>query len=116
MTVSHGAQLLEFTCALVLGLGLGTAYVCARAVRRLRGIMDLVFVLTALAACTAFFLTVCGGLVRGYHLAGIFLGMAGIIALAHRIGKGKRQEFGRQKEKKWTEAKREKKSAERLFF
>ena len=116
MTVSHGAQLLEFTCALVLGLGLGTAYICARAVRRLRGFMDLVYALTALAACIAFFLTVCGGLVRGYHLAGIFLGMAGIIALSHRIGRGKRQESGRQKEKKWTEAKREKKSAERLSF
>ena len=115
MTVSHTAQLLEFAYALVLGFMLGALYAAARAVRTLRALTDTVFVLAALAACVAFFLTVGGGLARGYALAGIFLGMAGMIALSRRIV-GKRQGSGKKKEKKWTEAEREKKSAGLLFF
>lgn len=116
MTVSHGAQLLEFVYALILGLALGAAYVGTGAVHKRRAVLDLVFALTALVSCTAFFLTVCGGLVRGYQLAGIFLGMAGTVCLSRTAGNRMKRRSGSYKEKKWTEAKREKKNAGLLFF
>ena len=75
MTVSNGAQALEFLYSLSLGLGIGAFYVLTHLIKRLRLLGDIVFVLAALSAASVFFMTVCGGLVRLFHLCGILTGM-----------------------------------------
>lgn len=84
--VSNAAQAAEFLYSLLLGLMLGTVYVLTHWFGRLKLVMDLVFSLFALSAATVFFLTVCGGLVRGYQLTAVILGMLLVVQAWHCAG------------------------------
>ncbi len=85
MLVSNTVQALEFLYALLLGFTLGTAYVLTHWFGRWKLVMDLIFSIFALGAATAFFLIVCGGLVRGYQLVAIISGMLLVVRLLRPV-------------------------------
>ena len=101
MTVSAGAQAAEFLYALLFGIGTGVVYVLTHFINRIHFLTDLLFSLIVLAAASVFFMTVCGGLVRMYHLLGIFSGMLSFIYFANRI-LNRRKNGQKQKESKKT--------------
>ncbi len=85
MIVVSGEQLRLFAYALILGLALGVIYILTHPGTRVRAGMDALFALTALAASAAFFLKVCGGLVRGYQIAALLIGLIGSVRLFRAV-------------------------------
>ena len=92
MDVPLDEQCIQFALAFLLGMLFGIGYCITRAVGRKTHpqIMDAVFAVVSLSLGTAFFLTVCRGYPRTYHLFGMTAGAAltwflcGILRPPHR--------------------------------
>ena len=89
MPVSIPEQLAQAAQALALGLILGALYFVTHLSSRVHAALDALFALSALFAVTVFFLTACGGLVRGYQLAALTIGMLGMVHLMRRMQRRK---------------------------
>ncbi len=95
-------QCIQFVYALLVGILLGILYFVLRAFGRRAAafLWDAVFVVVSLAAGTTFFLTVCNGYPRAFHLLGFALGAALIFLLFGRAKRARRsQRSTHEKEK-----------------
>ena len=80
-------QCMQFLFAVLLGVCFGILYCCLRALGR-RGaafLWDLIFVIVSLAFGTVFFMTVCEGYPRFFHLLGLALGAVLVFLCLGRI-------------------------------
>ena len=92
MDVPMTEQCIQFVYALLLGLFFGVRYLLFRSCgRRAHALLwDAVFVTVSLTAGTVFFMTVCRGYPRVFHLLGFALGAALIRLLFHCAGRMRR--------------------------
>ena len=92
----------QFLLALLTGMALGILYVLLRSFGRRAAafLWDLLFVILSLTIGTAFFLTICQGYPRAFHLLGFALGAAWIFLLLGRVKRARRTQRSKHEKEK----------------
>ncbi len=85
-------QCIQFVYALLIGIFFGILYVVLRSFgrRAVAFLWDAVFVIISLSVGTIFFMTICNGYPRAFHLLGLALGAVLIFLLIGRVKNARR--------------------------